>query len=193
MYKVDGGIGFGKWTDEVSKFMYFNSVNEILSKVVITPTEKIADYGGGNGNLKNFIPNIITVDKDESKNPDIVDNILQHKGNYDTIVLRYVLHYLNDYEVLQLFNNIESYHKGKVLLIQFTNDDLRGKYKNSVNEFKYFRTTQQLEKLLPPNHSKVYSKEYTVTKEFYVNRLQYKDGTNHQETLNAYVINYDTK
>jgi hypothetical protein len=104
IYKEDKGIDFGKWSDNTSKLMYFDSLKDILSKINTSGT--VADFGGANGILKQFIPNIITIDIDVTKEPDILDNILTHKGVYDLIVIRFVLHYLNDYEVLQLFNNI---------------------------------------------------------------------------------------
>jgi hypothetical protein len=185
IYKEDKGIDFGKWSDKISKLMYFDSVKDILSKIELP--KRIADYGGANGILKNFIPNIITIDIDESKNPDIVDNILIHKGDYDLIIIRFVLHYLNDYEIIQLFENIKSYHKGNTLIIQFTNEDLKSKYNNSKNEFKYFRTKNQLEKLLP-NFTKIYSIQYKCTKEFYKNRLNIDNSIEHKEEINAYLI-----
>ena len=184
-YKIDQGDNFGKWQDSTSKFMYEDSIKEILSKIEIP--EIVADYGGANGILRKFIKNIITIDIDNSKNPDITDDILTHEGKYDLVIIRFVLHYLNDYEVLELFKNINTYHKGKVLIIQFTNEDLKSKYNNSKNEFKYFRTKNQLEKLLP-NFIKIYSKSYLCTKEFYQNRLKIKDAIEHEEIINAYLI-----
>jgi len=188
MYQTDQGTNFGKWTDTISQFMYQSSTKDILNLISIP--NKVADYGGANSNMKSYIPNLITIDIDGTKNPDIHDNIINHKGEYDLIIIRYVLHYLNDYEVLELFNNIKQYHKGQVLIIQFTNEDLKSKYKNSINEFKYFRTENQLEELLP-HFTKIYTKDYKVTKEFYLNRLNNPNGINHQETLNGYLINYD--
>jgi hypothetical protein len=185
IYKIDSGNNFGKWNDKVSKFIYFDSVKEILSKIEING--KIADFGGANGILKQFIPNIITIDIDVTKEPDILDNILTHKGVYDLIVIRFVLHYLNDYEVLQLFNNIKSYHKGNILVIQFINSDLKSKYQNSKNEFKYFRTKNQLEKLLP-KFKEIYSIKYKCTREFYKNRLNIDDAKPHNEVLKAYLV-----
>jgi hypothetical protein len=185
IYKEDNGIDFGKWSDNTSKLMYFDSVKDILSK--IDTKGKIADYGGANGILKQFIPNIISIDIDASKNPDIVDNILTHNGNYDLIIIRFVLHYLNDYEVLKLFKNIEKYHKGKILIIQFTNEDLKSKYYNSKNEFKYFRTKNQLQKLLP-KFKNIYSIKYECSIEFYKNRLNIENAKNHIEEINAYLI-----
>lgn len=44
IYKEDDGTNFGKWSDKISKLMYFDSVKNILSKIDTTGT--IADYGG---------------------------------------------------------------------------------------------------------------------------------------------------
>lgn len=186
-YKEDRGRQFGRWSDDTSKFIYFDSVKEILSLIELPKV--IADYGGANGILKEFIPNIISIDIDETKKPDIVDNILTHQGHYDLIIIRFVLHYLNDYEVLELFENIKQYHNGQILVIQFCNDDLKQKYHNSKNEFKYFRTQNQLEQLLPSNR-KIYTKNYICTSEFYLNRLDIKTDVEHKELLNAYLISY---
>jgi hypothetical protein len=184
IYNEDNGTDFGKWNDKTSKFMYFDSMKEILEDLNITGD--IADYGGANGNLKTFLPNSISIDIDESKNPDIIDDILTHNKKYDWVVIRYVLHYLTDHEVLRLFNNIQS---NKILLIQFTNEDLKTKYSNSENEVKYFRTRTQLESLLPKNSSRIYRKLFNCTEEFYKNRLGLEKSTEHIETLNAYIIN----
>jgi hypothetical protein len=184
-YKEDCALNFGKWNDSVSEFIYFNSAIDILSK--INTDGIIADYGGANGILKEIIPNIITIDIDASKKPDIVDDILTHKGIYDLIIIRYVLHYLNDYQVLQLFEHLKTFHNGKILVIQFCNNDLKSKYKNSINEFKYFRTENQLNALLPVCNV-IYSTKYNVTGEFYKNRLNIDNAINHEEILNAYLI-----
>jgi len=188
IYKIDKGSYFGMWTDSISKLMYFDSTKELLQKISISG--KIADYGGANGLLKTFIPNAISIDIDKTKNPDIVDNIITHKGKYNIIFIRYVLHYLNDYDVLKLFQNIATYHKGIVIIQQFTNEDLKSKYYNSINEQKYFRTEKQLLALLPPCE-KIYSKQYTVTKNFYLNRLDNSNAIEHKECINAYLINYE--
>ena len=184
-YKEDSGTGFGKWTDPISRLMYFDSTNDILSKIQVP--HRVADYGGANGNLKKMIPNAISIDIDCTKNPDIIEDILTHVGNYDLIVIRFVLHYLTDYKVLQLFNNIEKYHKGNILVIQFINNDLVSKYKNSKNEFKYFRTEQQTQALLP-DLKEIYNIDYTVTQEFYKNRLNIANSQPHKETIKAYYV-----
>ena len=183
-YKIDQGENFGKWSDNTSKFLYQSSILEILNKIELP--KKIADFGGGNGLLKEIVPSIITIDIDKTKKPDIVDNILTHKGKYDLIIIRYVLHYLNDYELIQLFNNIKSFHKGKLLIIQFCNNDLISKYFNSKNEIKYFRTENQTESLIPKGFKKIFSMNYICSKEFYKNRLQNENAIEHSEILNAY-------
>jgi hypothetical protein len=182
-YKEDSGIDFGTWKDSVSKFLYYDSTKEILSKINIP--DSVADFGGANGLLKKLIPHSVSVDKDDSKNPDIIDDILIHSKSYDLIVLRYVLHYLNDYEVIQLFKNINALN---VLIIQFENNDLKSKYYNSVNEFKYFRTEEQLKALLPDSIQTIYKKKYLIDKDFYLNRLGEGNYTEHNEILTAYYL-----
>tara|TARA_R110002167_G_scaffold85002_1_gene230793 strand:+ start:796 stop:1368 length:573 start_codon:yes stop_codon:yes gene_type:complete len=182
IYKEDKGLNFGKWNDYISKLMYYTTTNEILNKISIP--KKVADYGGANGNLKTFIPHAITIDIDESKKPDVLDNIITHSKKYDLVVIRFVLHYLNDYEVLELFRNIKSKN---ILVIQFENNDLKSKYFNSQNEgIKYFRTSKQLQKLLPKNSKKIYQKKYVLDKDFYLNRLGKGLYKKHKEQITAY-------
>lgn len=180
----DKGQNFGKWDDSTSQFLYHDSTKEILSQFKIEG--KIADFGGANGNLKEFLPSSISIDIDGSKNPDIEDDIITHSEKYDWVIIRYVLHYLDDYQVLQLFDNIRA---EKILIIQFTNENLKNKYYNSRNEKKYFRTRNQLEALLPDRASRFYRSMFNCTKEFYQNRLGFEGGFEHIETLNAYIIN----
>ena len=104
-YKEDKGQEFGTWKDSVSKFLYDSSTKDILKKIDIP--KNVGDYGGGNGLLKQHIPHATTIDIDKSKNPDIVENILKHSKHYDLVVLRYVLHYLTDSEVLELFDVLQ--------------------------------------------------------------------------------------
>lgn len=148
IYSIDQGEKFGKWIDETSQLMYYNSMPLFLA--MLPQFKRLADYGGANGNLKQFIPNSISIDIDPTKKPDIIDNIITHKGKYDVILIRYVLHYLTDSQVKQMLLNIKKNHSGKVLIIQFTNQgkDLKIKRANSVNETKYFRTKKELKQLL---------------------------------------------
>lgn len=183
MFEADQGERFGKWGDEVSQFMYFDSTKEILSKIEIP--ELVADYGGGNGNLKKFIPHALTIDIDESKKPDRVESILEHRGEYDLVVIRFVLHYLSDNEIKELLKRIQSKH---VLIIQFVNEDKKAKIENSRNEQKIFRNQKELELLLPAGFQEIYSKEYLVSPEFYRNRLGIGNYKKHRETLKAYYL-----
>ena len=188
IYKEDKGTQFGKWNDKTSKFLYVDSIKDILEIIKVEGT--VGDYGGANGNLKQFLPQSISIDIDETKNPDIVDNILTHNKRYDWVIIRYVLHYLTDTEVIELFNNIQSTN---VMVIQFTNEDLKTKYLNSKNETKYFRTKTQLESLLPKGASNFYRKLFNCTKEFYRNRLGFDDAIEHIESINAYYIKLKNK
>ncbi len=180
---IDQGEDFGKWDDQVSRMLYHTSTKEILNRIYIPNTGRIIDVGGANGLMREFIPDIVTLDYDMDKNPDIVADIRESKvTGYKLAILRYVLHYMNDYDVIRALENLDV---DNILIIQFTNEDLISKYKNSVNELKYFRTASQLEALLP-GYEKIYSKEYIVTAEFYKNRLRLMDGSSHFEAIGAY-------
>jgi hypothetical protein len=74
------------------------------------------------------------------------------------------------------------------LIIQFENNDLVSKYKNSLNEFKYFRTTEQLKALLPKNIKTIYEQEYIVDSDFYNNRLGQGNYISHNETIKGYYL-----
>lgn len=183
--QIDGGDKFGKWDDPVSQFMYFKCMPDIIKKI---PDEcligKIGDFGGGNGLIKEFWPGAISIDNDPKKKPDILCDILYHVERYHLAVIRYVLHYLTDKEVIQLFETINAKH---ILVIQFVNPNLVHKYKNSIYEIKHFRTPEQLESLMP-SPVVIYEKEYTVTPEFYANRLRLAGAFSHSETIKAYLI-----
>lgn len=185
--KADQGISFGLWDDPVSRFLYIDCMSLFLSDIDIKQYKKVADYGGGNGLLKRFIPQSISVDIDEAKCPDIVDDILIHKGDYDLIFIRYVLHYLSEQQISQLFLNLKDYN-GQLMLIQFANDgiDLQIKKANSLNEgTKYFRDSTELLSLLN-QHLKIdqlKAQTLSITPEFYLNRLGNPYTTDHIETV----------
>ena len=187
IYSIDKGRKFGLWKDSVSKLMYFDCMEEFLTG--IDTSGNIADYGGANGNLKHFIPNSISIDIDSSKNPDILDNILTHTGNYDLIVIRYVLHYLTEERRKELFEHLRTFHSGKpVLIIQFVNNgkDFETKKKNSINESKYFLTGQMLSNELKPFKTLKNDRiNYEVTKDFYRNRLNNHNAEEHSETVHS--------
>lgn len=180
----DNGTAFGTWTDHTSRFIYHDAMPTLLQG--IAQQASVGDLGGGNGLLKEWLPNSIAVDWDEAKEPDIVASVFDYVGTHDVIVLRYVLHYLQDKEVLMLMRHLHTYHHGSVLVIQFTNADLATKYYNSHNETKYFRTTAQLKALLTEmwQVTSETSMEYVVGQDFYENRLGRGNAyTAHDETL----------
>ncbi len=186
-YPIDMAGNFGLWEDPTSRFMYFECMPFIMGGVDISG--RVADYGGANGLLKRFIPQAVSIDCDMTKQPDILDDILQHEGEYDLIVIRYVLHYLTPVEQYALFRHIASFHDGYVLVIQFTNDgeDYTAKVNNSVNEDKYFLTHEDLMKLVREDFDirAMSSQPYTVTPEFYANRLGNPNGTAHGEVVRS--------
>lgn len=196
IHEVDRGETFGTWDDETSRFLYRDSTLEILPLLGITPGEdpglRVVDLGGGNGLLRPFIPGIVTVDHDPTKSPDIVGDLLTHevRGRYDLVVLRYVLHYLDDYDTVRLMDQVRGV---RTLVVQFTNElDLRTKIdfsRKSKEGRKFFRTGEQLENLLPLFGTRlIYKQRYTVTPGFYLNRLGVVVPRGHEETLRAYVI-----
>jgi len=171
-FPVDAGVDFGRWPDATSRFMYHDVMPELLEG--IDRHTNVADLGGANGLLKEWLPNSITIDTDESKNPDVVADISFYTGDHDLLVLRYVLHYFDDEEAIKLFRHLHSYHRGSVLIIQFVNEDLPAKYANSHNEVKYFRNQLQLAMLFGGGLWRIANQttvSYKVEAEFYRNRL----------------------
>lgn len=185
---VDAGVAFGTWEDETSRLIYRDAMPALL---VGTDTSGLTlDLGGGNGLSRQWFANVVTVDSDPDKLPDVVADILTfapNPGIYDRVLLRYVLHYLTDAQVRELMAHLASWHRGELTVIQFVNDDLEAKYGNSVNETKHFRTEGQLLALLDPwvpAHRVAVS--YEVTADFYRNRLAHPNPTAHAETVVAY-------
>lgn len=185
IFEADQGTAFGKWGDPVSRYMYERSLYQILP--VVNMQGRIGDFGGANGLLKDHVSNVTTVDTDASKNPDVVADILDYPEFFDTVWCRYVLHYLTDQQVIKFVDNVNT---DRLIIVQFVNDDLRGKYAASDNETKYFRTQEQLEALLPKHSKLLWQQGYTVTSDFYANRLKKFDAKTHSERLCVYEVIY---
>lgn len=188
MHNEDQGTAFGTWPDAVSRLMYHDVMPFALNGV--DTSGSVADLGGANGLLKQWIPHAVTVDYDATKNPDICQDILAYRGNHDLIVLRYVLHYMNDQTVIGLMRHIASYHDGRVLIIQFVNYDLVAKYANSVSEVKWFRDEATLRTLLENDWTVVARRvvDYQVDAEFYRNRLNHPNPSSHDEQIVTYEL-----
>lgn len=182
-HSEDQGEAFGRWPNVTARLMYHDIMPIALNG--IDTSGRVADLGGANGLMKEWIPQAVTVDYDDTKSPDICEDILQHVGDYDLITLRYVLHYMPDDVVRKLLYHIRQYHKGRVLVIQFANDDLAAKQANSVGETKFFRTTIDTMKLLTEYWRVASAKavDYVVDADFYRERLNHPSPTAHHETV----------
>lgn len=184
-HNEDQGTAFGTWPDATSRLMYQDIMPLALSG--IDTSGRVADFGGANGLLKQWIPHAVSVDYDASKNPDICESVLDHMGDYELVVMRYLLHYMPDSVVRTLFKRMGMWHSGRVLLIQFVNENVDDKIGNSLGEVKFFRTEAQLKRLLAPfgivSRKAV---EYRVEADFYRNRLQHPAPFAHDETVVIY-------
>lgn len=184
-HNEDQGTAFGTWPDATSRLMYQDIMPLALSG--IDTSGRVADFGGANGLLKQWIPHAVSVDYDASKNPDVCESVLDHAGDYELVVMRYLLHYMPDSVVRTLFKRMGMWHNGRVLLIQFVNENLEDKRANSWGEIKHFRTEAQLMRLLSPfgiiSRKAV---EYRVEADFYRNRLQHPAPFSHDETVVIY-------
>lgn len=189
---VDQGTAFGTWTDRTSRLIYHDAMPALLSGVDCTG--EVLDLGGANGLSREWFPGAVTVDVDPSKEPDIVANALDYTPDhrYDLVLIRYVLHYLTNRQVTQLFEQVAGYHDGPLVLIQFVNDDLDIKLVNSVNEERrYFRTEGALRQLVDRAPWKLYRRiglEYVVDPMFYTHRLGHPTGTAHLERVVSYTL-----
>jgi len=187
MIKEDNGKMFGKWKDEVSILLY-EDINKHISKYV-KKIDTVGDYGGANGLLGKSLKckKYTVIDYDESKkdnNNFINDNIITHKGEYDTVVLKLVLHYLKDIEIKRMLENIKAKN---IIIVQFVNSGIDLKIKQEISKDsnekkKYFRTKTELLNILY-DFKEVDKFDYIVTSDFYKNRLQIDTYLQHKETL----------
>tara|TARA_R100000231_G_scaffold139249_1_gene119788 strand:- start:219 stop:797 length:579 start_codon:yes stop_codon:yes gene_type:complete len=181
-FNIDQGTDFGTWEDTTSKLLYDDAMPAMLNGV--NTEGKVLDYGGANGLLKKYIPNSLSIDIDPTKKPDIVEDIKTYKPDCDLVVMRYLLHYLKDKEVTNLFTHLFCSNVKRILVIQFVNKNLADKKYNSINETKFFRTEKNLCNLFTYWKIKQIKKlSYVVEKEFYLNRLKHPNPKTHEETL----------
>lgn len=198
--EVDQGLLFGTWPDETSRLIYFDAMPALLAGIP-RATDRVLDLGGGNGLMRPwFYEPVTTVDTDPAKQPDVVADITewapQDPSAYTRVLLRYVLHYLTDTEVLDLFcNHLPSWWDGPVTVIQFvapSSEFLAAKLSNSVNESKTFRTEAHLLDLLTLSGRWTLARrvalDYDVTPDFYTHRLGAEDPTGHPERLVALTL-----
>lgn len=182
IYKEDEGTNFGLWNDDVSRLMYHNIMPLVVGQFDFQGT--VADYGGANGLLKDWIPQAVTIDIDESKKPDIVDDITTHSEEYDNVYMRYVLHYMNDEQIGRMLANI----KHKLIVVQFTNEQedltIKNLISNGNEDDKHFRDKKELFGLFADFAIyKAIEVSYEVTPAFYANRLQVETDLSHKESI----------
>jgi hypothetical protein len=188
-YDVDQGTGFGLWPDPTARLIYDDLMSALLSGVDISG--RVADLGGGNGLLRKWISHIVTVDHDPAKMPDVLADISSYRGEHDLLILRYVLHYMDDDAVRSLFRHIDAFHNGRLLVIQFVNENLAAKLANSIGETKWFRREAHLRGLLESAGWRVEKRrafDYTVEADFYRWRLNHPNPVAHAETIVAYEL-----
>lgn len=183
----DAGTAFGTWQDRTSRLLYADAMPALLSGV---PRDGLTlDLGGANGLSRQWFNNVLTVDVDASKQPDVVADALTYTPDppVDRVLLRYVLHYLSDAKVRQLARHVATY-ADELVVVQFVNDDLRAKRANSVNETKHFRSEVMLLGLLRPwrVHQRI-ALAYDVDPQFYANRLGHPSPSGHPETVVGYL------
>ena len=188
IHAEDQAQAFGTWDNPTARLMY-HDIMELALEGVDT-SGRVADYGGANGLLKQWIPHSVSIDYDRSKNPDIVADIMTHVGEYDLIVMRYVLHYMTYSNAARLLRHIASFHKGRLLIIQFVNDDLISKYANSIGELKYFRTDEETQNIVTADwmiQTRQFH-DYMVDADFYRVRLNHPNPSSHAERIVIYEL-----
>lgn len=195
---VDQGLQFGTWSDNTSRLIYADAMGALLNGTNVE--DRVLDLGGGNGLMAAWFHQVTTVDTDTAKEPDIVADLRSWEPGdtrgYDLVLFRYVLHYLTDVELVELFTyHLPEWWSGPVLVIQFVaphDEALRAKRANSVNETKWFRTEDQLAALLTVSDrwdiTRRVAVEYHVDPDFYRNRLGATEPTGHPERVVAYTL-----
>ena len=183
---------FGTWGDGTSDLMYRGAMGYLLDWLEVG--FEVVDLGGANGLSRGFLGpghHVVTVDLDPSTGPDVVADMMtyRHPVPADTVLLRYVLHYLADVEVERLFAHLATWHDGNVVVVQFANEDTGAKVANSADSAsRYWRTPAALLELL--GHldgwrlrAEVNRLDFTVQPGFYAARLGVAGASAHGETL----------
>lgn len=202
IYKNDRGTNFGSGDDPISNLIYRDSAKTFLQNVSIAG-KRIADYGGANAILRRFLGDadaytVVDTDKTKQTGDDFIcDDITTHRGQYDLVICRYVLHYLTDEQIRQMFAQIKTNGTAQILLIQFVNQGLDLKIKREISaqfetgeERKIFRNCRQLFDLLDGFHIENVDKvDYLATSDFYRNRFGTSERvTPHQETIYSILL-----
>lgn len=182
VFQADQGALFGTWSDRTSRLLYHDCMTVLLSQIQVTGP--VVDLGGANGLSRQWFPDVVTVDIDPSKKPDVLADVTTFTNTRETVFMRYLLHYLSDNDVRRMFANLWNSPARQVIVVQFVNDDIDVKLYNSVGESKVFRNEVQLCELFPSWVIKTRTViDYEVDPEFYRNRLGHPNPTPHRETI----------
>lgn len=188
---ADQGTAFGTWPDEVSRWLYHDSVPLWIEALDVDTQALTVDLGGANALLRPWFPQLITVDSDPTKQPDVTADVTrwQPGTEFPQAVLRYVLHYLPDHTVATLLQTVATY-TDHLYVVQFTNPDVHVKDRNSRYEpQRWWRSDQDLDRLLAHpswEDTQTTSWRYRVTEQFYRNRLGPGDYEPHVEDLTVH-------
>lgn len=185
----DQGTRFGTWTDGTSDLIYRGAMPYILDGLHVGA--RVLDLGGGNGLSAQYLPpghDITTLDTDPAKGPDVVADALTYTPTepFDTVLLRYVLHYLTDRQVRALLEHIATWHEGNVIVIQFYGDPAAKAANSGDAPDKTFRDWPDLQALLtagPWAAARVNALSYTVHPDFYLHRLGTPGRHPHPESV----------
>lgn len=183
---------FGTWTDGTSDLIYRGAMGYILDGLHIGPV--VVDLGGANGLSRAFLGDghqVTTVDIDPAAGADVTADALtyRHPVPADTVLMRYVLHYLPGVAVHGLLAHLARWHAGNVVVVQFANEDPGVKAASSADSpGRTWRTPATLLDLLASAPGwrpggRVNRLDYTVRPEFYANRLGVPGRVPHPEAL----------
>lgn len=176
-------VGFGTWPDPTSRLIYTDALPALLSGV--PRDDSVLDLGGANGLSRRYFSNVTTVDMDPSTSPDVVADIRRYTPatSYDRVLLRYVLHYLPDADVMALADHIAAYHYGPVHVVQFLGT--AAKVAASPDRAtRWMRSEPELVELLLADSWQVTQRvalTYDVHPDFYRYRCG-QPGPSHEET-----------
>lgn len=186
-FKEDSGSNFGKWSDNVSNILY-NTANKIIASKILK-NDVVADYGGANSLFKNDVQckEYFCIDIDDTKKQ--IDNfinedIITHKGSYDKVIIKLVMHYLTDRQIKEMLENIIA---KEVIICQFVNSKedilVKKKISNLSKESeKFFRNKKELLSII--GKCDILAEiDYICDREFYLNRLKLDTNLSHKETL----------
>lgn len=185
---------FGRGSGPTSRLLYYHSLTLALERKPNLPNGTVYDLGGSNGLSRQHFDqrDVVTVDNNESTQPDIVADIRRWTVPTDAgmVLLRHVFHYLTSEDIVDVLKRLTV----PALVIQFSNENTTVKQAQTPYETgKRFRTFNETEGLIYKGWNgtveMLYRIDYNVEPEFYVERFGQPGISQHQETLTAWWLN----